>query len=96
MQYDLPYGVKVVVDEQLRERMVPSGGVCGSVSSNLAEHVARPADSPRDRQRLQGRAEALECFLLELACAGVNIGSAEFLGALEATVQALRARAASK
>lgn len=95
MQYDLPYGIKVIVAEPLRERMVRSGGGCGSVRSNLLAQFVGSGDS-RKAQRLRGRAEALESFLLELACAGVNIGSAEFVSALEATIRTLNASAADK
>lgn len=89
MRYELPYGITVIVDEPFRERSAEPKRPCGSVSSNLAACIAKPDDSPGIGQRRAGQAQALEAFLLALACAGVNIGSEEFVSALDNTVRAL-------
>lgn len=89
MRYELPYGIKVVVDQPVRERSAEQPRICGSVSSDLMESITKPDDSLGTRQRLQGQVEAIESFLLALACAGVNIGSGEFVSALDRTVRSL-------
>ena len=90
MTYELPYGIKVVVAEPIYDRSQGSTRMAGTVASNLAHNLGAPDDSPAaGQQRLEGRVEALECFLLALACAGVNIGSREFVRALQDTVERL-------
>lgn len=92
MTYELPYGIKVVVTEPIYDRSQDPAQVKGTVVSNLAHNLGGPDVSPVGLPRLQGCVETLECFLLALACAGVNIGSQEFLRALHGTVQVLSQR----
>ena len=88
MEYRLPYGIRVVVSESMIDRSRLSQG-CGRVSSSLRESVGTPVGRPHEQHRIDGRVEALETFLLALACAGVNIESKEFLRALDGTVRTL-------
>ena len=89
MRYELPYDIRVVVTEPIFDRSRDLASNAGTVVSNLVNNLGHPDSSPDALQRVQGRAEALECFLLALACAGVNIGSREFVRALDGTVRIL-------
>lgn len=92
MTYELPYGIKVVVTEPVFDRSRDLARLQGTVVSGLAHNLGGPDESLAELPRLQGCVETLECFLLALACAGVNIGSREFLRALHGTVQVLSER----
>lgn len=88
MEFKLPYGIRVVVAEPIIDRLRVQRDP-GSVSSELSEHVGRSDTPPEMQHRTQGRVEALETLLLALACSGVNIGSKDFVRALEETVRTL-------
>lgn len=88
MEFKLPYGIRVVVTDPIIDHSRAQQD-CGSVSSDLGSHVGGPHGPPAMRHRTQGRVEALETLLLALACSGVNIGSKEFVQALDGTVRTL-------
>lgn len=92
MTYELPYGIKVVVTDPIFDRSQDAARIQGTVISGLAHNLGGSDESLPELPRLQGCVETLECFLLALACAGVNIGSREFQRALHGTVQVLGER----
>lgn len=74
----LPYGIEI--------RVVAGGG---TLDSDLYSELVMDDDSDDVRGRAKASADAIESFLLAMACAGIDVASPQMKTALVATVEAI-------
>ena len=81
-EYRIPqYGITVRVEDKI-------GGKVGEIESRLKEQLIDP-DPDQSNDSANAQADAIESFILALACEGYDVSEPRFVYALQSSLEAI-------